>query len=239
MLEARHLIPERMDDPALDAPRHRQALRGLQRLNRLARSVRIVWEPVRELATAGVSALPRPAAPLRVLDVATGAGDLPVALWRLARRQDLPMQIDGCDRSDTALAFARHHAQQLGAPINWFALDALRDPLPTDYDVILCSLFLHHLTDLDAVTLLRRLGQAARRLLVVHDLQRSPMGWLFAHAGSRLVSRSPIVHADAPQSVRAGYTAQELEFFARLAGLGGFAIRQRWPCRLVLTCPGR
>jgi hypothetical protein len=53
--------------------------------------------------------------------------------------------------------------------VRFFVLDALGDALPTGYDVVSCSLFLHHLDGSDAVDLLRRMGAAAGRLVLVDD----------------------------------------------------------------------
>src|SRR5437879_6346436 len=100
--------PEVMDQPGLDAGRHVQALRGLERINRWSGSARILWPPLRAAARAT-------GRPLRVLDVATGAGDLPVRLWQRARRAGLALEIDGCDVSPRAVAYAAGRAGEAGA----------------------------------------------------------------------------------------------------------------------------
>jgi 2-polyprenyl-3-methyl-5-hydroxy-6-metoxy-1,4-benzoquinol methylase len=228
-LDTRTLVPERMDDPALEPALHVDALRGLRRLNRLAGSARIVWPPIR--------ALGRRRGRVRVLDLATGAGDVPLTLWRWARRESFRLELHGCDRSETALTFAREQSARTGASIHWFVLDALTDPLPDDFDVVMCSLFLHHLTDLDAIALLRKMHAAAGRMMLAHDLLRSSWGWLLAYVSAQMVSRSPIVHHDAPQSVSAAYTIEELGMFARLAELPSVAIRRHWPMRFLLKSP--
>ena len=72
--------PELMDDPDLEPGRHRHALAGLARLNRVSGSGRLVWSALRDLAVQGG------AEPLRILDLATGGGDVPLALVRCAPR---------------------------------------------------------------------------------------------------------------------------------------------------------
>ena len=57
----------------------------------------------------------------------------------------------------------------------------------------------------------------SRRMVVISDLRRCRLGWLTAWAGSRILSRSGIVHHDAPVSVRAAWTVQELCGFAARA----------------------
>jgi len=68
-------------------------------------------------------------------------------------------------------------ARGLASRLESFQAEALKDPLPDGNDVILCSLFLHHLDDDAAVDLLRRMGRASRSLVLVNDLIRSPLGY--------------------------------------------------------------
>jgi 2-polyprenyl-3-methyl-5-hydroxy-6-metoxy-1,4-benzoquinol methylase len=218
-----------MDDPALEPARHQHALQGLARLNWWSRSASILWGPIASLARR----LPR--RPLRLLDLATGAGDVPIALWRGAQRAGVRLEIAGCDRSPVAIAHAQARAQRAGAGVQFFAADALTDPLPAGYDIVACSLFLHHLSDDDASRLLRRMAQSTRHLLLVNDLVRSRAGLALAMAGTRLLCRSSIVHADGPQSVRAAYTLDEARRLAEAAGLQGVSIIHRWPCRFLLS----
>src|SRR5262249_36805259 len=155
-------------------------------------SAGILWPPVRELARR---------APLRLLDVASGAGDVPLRLWHKARRAGVPLQVEGCDRSPRAVGFAQGRARQARAPVPVFPGDALQDPPPGAYDTVTCSLFLHHLPGEEGVLLLGRMAGLARRLVLVSDLRRSRAGYLAAYVGSRLLSTSPVVHADGPRSV--------------------------------------
>ena len=218
-----------MDQPDLDPALHDQALRALERVNRISRSTSMLWGPIEELARR------TPGRPVRVLDLATGAGDIPVALWQRARRAGITLEIEACDRSDHALAHARERAERCGAKIRFFPWDALRGPLPNSYDIVVCSLFLHHLDTPDAVAVLRHMANSARRLVLVNDLRRSISGWLLAWLVARVLTRSPVVHIDAPLSVAAAFTCAEAADLARQAGMAGATVRRRWPWRWLLT----
>src|SRR5438093_515405 len=85
------------------------------------------------------------------------------------------------------------------------ALWGLREPLPSEYDAVVSSLFLHHLTEEQAIELLRRMGTAGQMVLV-NDLVRSRTGYLLAWMGTRLLSRSEVVHFDGPRSVEGAFT---------------------------------
>ncbi len=220
-----------MDQPGLPADEHARALAGLKRINALSRTDAVAWRRIEPLARA----LPSDERPLRVLDVATGGGALPLAIRARARRAGLEVAADGCDVSPQAVEIAEALASARGSTCRFFALDALNDPLPEGYDVITCSLFLHHLDETEAVGLLGRMGAAARRLVLVDDLIRSSWGYLLAAAGCRLLSRSPIVHEDGPTSVAGAFTPDEALDLARRAGLRGATIDRHWPQRFLLS----
>jgi 2-polyprenyl-3-methyl-5-hydroxy-6-metoxy-1,4-benzoquinol methylase len=227
-LADRQLEPEDMDDPALPAERLHGALTGLTRLNFVSNSARIVWPPITYLASCAK-------APLKVLDIATGAGDVPIALWRRAQRARISLEIHGIDFNPKSVEFARQKAAELNAPITFERRDALTDDLPAGFDVVMCSLFLHHLTNEDAVKLLGRMADAARCLGMVSDLRRNIYGLFLASGASRLLSRSSVVHKDAVCSVRAAFTMPELSELAEKAGVPPGKISRQWPARMLLA----
>lgn len=222
-LASRRYAVERMDDPALDPALHEDALRGLERINAVSATARALWRPLERLAAGGR---------LRVLDLACGAGDVAIALRRRARRKGIPIEVAACDRSPRALAHARERARRLGADVELFSCDVLGDAFPVGFDAYVCTLFLHHLRESEAVELLRRM--ATGRALLASDLVRSQTGYWAARLGTRFLTRSPVVHADAPASVEGAFTPAELRALADAAGIAGARIRSHWPFRMLL-----
>lgn len=223
-LLVRHREPELMDGPDLAPPSHDAALTGLERINRWSAADAALRRPV--LALRG---------PLTLLDVACGGGDVPIALWLAARSAGRPLEVTALDRSPQAVAHAAAAAARRGAAVRFAVRDACDGhPLPAA-DVVTCSLFLHHLDAEAAVALLAALGAAARRLLLVTDLRRTLPGLLLALSVPRLLSRSPVVHADAPASARAAWSPAELSALAARAGLSGARVQPIFPQRMLLT----
>jgi 2-polyprenyl-3-methyl-5-hydroxy-6-metoxy-1,4-benzoquinol methylase len=218
-----------MDQPGLSPAEHERALTGLAQLNRLSGSSRILWPPLVALARA------RQGDVLRVLDVACGGGDVMLALARRARREGCRIEFTGCDISEVAVSVARKAARAAGEPIELCQADVLSTELPTGFDAIICSLFLHHLDNSQAETLLRRMGLAAGRLVLVNDLVRSRRGYWLAFLASRLLTRSAIVQGDGPLSVQRAFTVAEALVLATRAGLAGATVSSRWPMRLLLA----
>ncbi|MBX3439496.1 MAG: methyltransferase domain-containing protein, partial [Planctomycetaceae bacterium] len=200
---------ELMDRPELDSGLHHRALNGLSRVNWWSGTTGRIWKALKELARQ------RGLSQLHVLDLASGGGDVAISLARQGN-EALPVIVQGWDKSDTATAYATERAARLRLTnVSFLQRDALTDPIPQQFDAVVCTLFLHHLSNADAVLLLRRMRDAARHAVLVDDLRRTRVGYGLAWIGTRLLCRSPIVHFDGPVSVRAAFEVDEIRNLAK------------------------
>ncbi len=227
--ETRRRLPELMEHPDLDVREHRRALQALGRGNRVSRTTATLWPAIRDVAAR------TPERPLRILDLACGGGHVAVSLARRCRLEGIRVEVCGIDVSPVALDCARALAAAAGVRNVCFErLDVVNDPFPESFDVAVCSLFLHHLADEEAERVLRRMKGAARRLVIVSDLRRTGLGYLFAWVGCRLLSRSRVFHVDGTRSVEAAFSTGEARQLAERAGLSGATISEHWPQRWVI-----
>jgi SAM-dependent methyltransferase len=221
--------PELIDQPGLERGLLRQELRTLEQANRRLGGHRLVLHCVERLLEAA-----RPG-PLSVLDLGTGAGDIPRAIADWSRRRGRPVSITAVDHNPTVLDIARE------ACIDWPEIglavhDLLDLPYPPDsFDLVLCSTALHHFSATDAVTVLRRMHELARIGYLVNDLRRNWLTIWTTELVVRTMVRSPFIRRDAPHSCRAAFTVDELRDLAVQAGLRNFRIeRHHGVFRMVL-----
>jgi len=173
-----------------------------------------------------------PRGPLRVLDVATGSADVPLALRAWARRRGLALALYASDVQRGVLNVARAHA---GGRVRLVCHSALALPFADcAFDIVICAQALHHFEPPEAAPLLRELARAARHAVVVCDLARSRRA-LWGARALALTQRSPVSRHDGPLSARRAYTVAEARALAGAAGLVGARVEADGPFRLRIV----
>lgn len=173
----------------------------------------------------------KPGERIDVLDIASGAADIPRALVAWGRRRGFDLRVTALDISRSALDYARRS----GPPDDRLSLlcaDITRPfCLDRSFDYVTSALFFHHLTDEQVVEVLRISDRLARRGMVVNDLVRSRQAfvltWLLTWPFH------PILHHDGPLSVRRALTPVEILTLARLAGVPWLTIGRHFGERMT------
>jgi len=224
-LSRRVRVPEWMDQPSLAPDLHANALVGLARLNWLGGAAKMLrpW----------LASLPdTPDRPMTLVDAACGGGDILAAVHRMFPGK---FRLFGVDSSAGAIEQSRKRALP-GAVLEQADLfGPWPAGIPSSPDIIVSSLFLHHLDPGQVEQLLRDWAGRAQRMVLISDLRRSAIDWWLIWAASRLVTRSPVVHRDSALSVQGAYTRSELRAMLQHAGLACATISYRFPCRWVIA----
>ncbi|GAA5507593.1 methyltransferase domain-containing protein [Novipirellula caenicola] len=225
----RNLQHERMDDPDLPRDQHELALKGLSRLNRFTGVAGLMYRHLRRRGTM------KAGRPLRILDVASGAGDVPIDWARRARRDGVAMEITMLDVSPVAVQTQQRRATEAQVSVRSLRSDCLAEPLPSGFDVVTSSLFMHHLNDEQVATLLRAMKVATDGGILICDLHRSRMNLAMVAFAGRVLSRSPVVHSDSVLSVQGAYTHAEFQTLAQHALDGSIEMHAAFPCRFLAS----
>jgi SAM-dependent methyltransferase len=218
-------VRELLDGPLDDEAGLRGNLRDLGRLNRWLGGTAASQRALDRLLAGRT-------VPHTLLDVGTGAADIPIALQERGTRRGRPLRVTGVDSRQEVLDAARAIDPRLvrTPDLELVVSDGGRLPWPDrSFDVVHCSLFIHHLEPSEALAFLREAARVARLGVVVNDLVRARHHWIGARMLLPLMTRNRFTRHDGPLSVRRAYTRMELR--ALLAGaalrpiaeVGGFA----------------
>jgi len=201
--------PELMDVEQPVTPALERDLANLVTLNRRFGSHALVLDHLRTRL--------RPGRAWRILDLATASGDIPRAIADWAARSGIEVTIDAVDFQASTLAIARRLSA--AHPNITFHEGDIRDfGLGQQWDVVLCSLALHHFSEADAVRVLRHCTALASAHILVADLRRCAAGTLGVDLLTATWMREPMTVADARTSVRRAFSFEEFAALARDAG---------------------
>lgn len=195
---------ELLDDPAVDPALAARSLVDVALSNRWFGGRRAVLQSMSELLR-DIDRTTSGDAPLVLLDVGTGLGDIPRAAKALAAQRGVQLLTIGLE-----LTPALAHAAR-GAADEAICGNAMRLPFASgSVDVVTCSQVLHHFEDAQADALLRELTRVARSTVIVSDLRRSWTAAALLWMVSFPLRFHPVSRHDGIVSILRGYTAPEL-----------------------------
>ena len=224
----RSTAPEYMDGAAVKGPDMSRALEELQYVNRFLGGTR---SSLKALTQAEEEA---PKKKLEILDIGTGAADIPAAMVHWGRSHGREVRVVGVDFNPFVCSWALRQVEHL-PQVGVVRGDVLNLPFGTGaFDYVHCAMFLHHFPQEEAAKIVRTMYGLCRRGIIINDLHRHPVAFHAISWITRLYSKSCMVQHDAPVSVLRGFRSADLEELGHLSGIGQFSIRRYWPFRFVL-----
>jgi SAM-dependent methyltransferase len=210
-------VLEMMDRPQPFSDELDRDLQRLRQLNRSFGSYSLVLRFIRNWI--------RPGDKLRVVDLATGSGDIPRLIVDYAREVGAKIEIDALDRQPATLEIARKLSADYpeisyreANILEWNAVDA--------YDISLCTLALHHFSNQNAVQLLRRCRDLSKRFVLVSDLRRSFFLLGSVYVLTTVIFREPMTRYDARLSAIRSFSFSEMRDLGVRAGWENFGHKQ-------------
>ncbi len=227
----RACLRELMDEPS-SYQDIRECLRDLARVNRTTLAYRPTLDWLRRLSKGGSASRQ-----LHIVDVGSGGGDMLRIVERWAAGRGMSVRLTGIDRNPLATRAAQEFTDSKSS-IRWitgdiYALNYVSEPI----DVVISSLFTHHLDDSEIAQFVAWMETVARRGWFVNDLLRSR----FSHFGFRVLARAAqwhrFVQHDGPVSIRRAFQADDWTRYVETAGLpnGLVQVEKYWPGRLTIS----
>ena len=203
-------VMEMMDRPQRVSTELERDLQRLRQLNRWFGSYGLVMSFIRRWV--------RPGDKLRILDLATGSGDIPRLIVDYAHKIRAIVQVDALDRQPATLQIARGMSANY-PEIAYREANILEWQAVETYDITLCTLALHHFSNEDAALLLGKCRELSRRFVLVSDLRRSFSLVAGVYLLTTLIFREPMTRHDARLSAIRAFSFSELR---------GLAVRGGW-----------
>ncbi len=216
-------LPEWMDEPC-SYEDFRACLVNLGQVNRLTLSYRPTIAFLNGLLVAG------PSQRLRIVDVGSGGGDMLRRIERWAKRRGVEFVLTGIDLNPHAARAAQELTPRESA-ITWITGDAFAYTEPVD--VVLSSLFTHHLEEAEIVRFLAWSDAVARRGWFVNDLCREVVPYKLFGVLAKTMRWHRFVRHDGPVSFRRSFREEDWE---RMLGAAGVAAGK---VQLARWAPGR
>ena len=209
--------PELMDRPQPVSAELERDLENLRQLNRYFGSYAVVLRFIRRWIEPGDQ--------LRIVDLATGSGDIPRLIIDHARKIGAKVEIHALDQQAATLEIARKLSVDY-PEISFVGANILEWNPVNRYDIVLNSLALHHFTEEDAVRLLRHCHELSRKFVLISDLRRGFLATVGVYLLTAVIFREPMTRIDGRLSAARAFSFAEIHDLARRAGWKDFGHRK-------------
>jgi SAM-dependent methyltransferase len=216
-------LPEWMDEPC-SYEDFRACLVDLAQVNSLTFAARPTLDFLERLWSSSP-------AELRIVDVGCGGGDMLRRIERWAAAKRIPVKLTGIDLNPYA-ARAAQEFTPAGSAIEWITGDAFSytDPI----DVVLSSLFTHHLAEQEIVSFLAWSERVAQRGWFVNDLCREPLSCRLFGILAGAMRWHRFVQHDGPVSFRRSFREDDWQRMTAAAGVPSTKLKRWTPARLCV-----
>jgi SAM-dependent methyltransferase len=221
---------EMMDTESVSFEDFRACLLDLARVNRLT----LAYRPTLAFLDRLLQERGPTTQPLEVVDVGSGYGDMLRQIYAWARRRGVVVSLTGVDLNP----WSRRAAAEATPPeqmINWVTADAFAYDPPKGIDVVVSSLFTHHLPDGLVAKFLRWMDANARLGWFVSDLHRHPLPYHFFRHFAKLARYHRFVRHDGPVSIARAFEVSDWQRLLTAAEIDPTAVEVRWTVPFRLT----
>jgi SAM-dependent methyltransferase len=221
-------LTELMDEPC-NREELRACLRDLAQVNRLTLGYRPVlkWLDAMQPSTGG---------PMRIVDIGCGYGDGLRRIARWAKTRGIAVALTGLDINPDTVSIAAE-ANAPDDEIEWICADVFAFAPKKPIDLVICSLFTHHLQEADVIRFLKWMEGRATRGWFVNDLSRSAVPYHLFRVLSKAARLHRFVQHDGPVSIARSFLPDDWRKMCAAAGLAAsdVAIRGYRPARLCVA----
>lgn len=223
---------EIMDNFSMEGEILRDALDKIAGINRLLGGNKISIQGVNALLRSG-----KERGEIRILDVGCGNGDMLRTLADFAIKKQFKFHLTGIDANSFTIGYARQLSENY-ENIHFQCADIFEEiHSENNYDLILCTLTLHHFKDEEILKLIRSFKEKSRLGIVINDLQRSSLPYYLFIALCFIFRLNKMSKQDGLVSILRGFKKADLQQYSKQLNLKNTTIRWKWAFRYLWIIP--
>lgn len=174
--------------------------------------------------------------PIKIVDLGCGGGDTLKAIETWAKDQNLPLQLFGIDANAFTLQYAQKNTRS-DSNIQYLQQNIFSSNCSfKDYDIVICSLFLHHFTEEELLVFFQKCKTSNVKALLINDLQRHWLPYYLFKLLTWALRANPMTKADGGLSIRKGFTRKELQDVFQKSKLQDYTLEWKWAFRYQAIC---
>ena len=170
-----------------------------------------------------------------IVDLGCGGGDTLKLFANWGNKKNINLDLIGIDANSYITDYAKKNCQGF-ENINFSGENIFgKDFKKKKFDIAHCSLFLHHFTEEEIVSLFKQLMGQVKIGIIINDLHRHPISYYFTKWLLTAWSRSEMVKFDSVVSVAKSFKRRELESYLERAGIKNYTLKWKWAYRWELV----
>jgi 2-polyprenyl-3-methyl-5-hydroxy-6-metoxy-1,4-benzoquinol methylase len=217
---------EIMDDFAMEGEILRDALDKIASINQLLGGNKLTLHGVKDMLSTAEQDRK-----FTIVDVGCGNGDMLRALADYATTKGLTFNLIGIDANNFTITHARDLSKNY-ANISYRCEDIFDKEFENlKYDIVLCTLTLHHFKDDQIEKLLSVFYKNATLGVVINDLHRSKIAYRSFQALCKVFRLNDMSREDGLVSILRGFKKVDLIQFSKKLGFRKYDVKWKWAFR--------
>ncbi len=218
--------PELMDDFDMKGEQLKDALDKIAKINHFLGGNKLTLQGVKNILKQ------HPVKDkIKIIDVGCGNGDMLRVIADYLDEENIKCELIGIDANQFSVNYAKKLSKHY-PNISYRCEDIFDKSFEKlEYDIVLCTLTLHHFKDDEIINLLRVFKANAKMGIVINDLERSPVSYRLFQALCFALRLNDMSREDGLVSILRGFKKPELERFSRKLHLKKYSIEWKWAFR--------
>ena len=168
---------------------------------------------------------------ITIVDLGCGNGDILRDVAQFGRKNNYSFKLTGIDANLAAIDYAKELSKDY-SELNFKKIDVFSEDFKEQsFDIVLCTLFLHHFKNEELIPFLKTIAEKATIGIVVNDIHRHRLAYyLFKLIGFFI--KNEMVREDGLTSILRAFKKKDLENIAKELNVH-FSIQWKWAFRYL------